>query len=239
MSTKQDTQNVDSREVNKFDSMAARWWDTEGEFRPLHDLNPIRLKFILQYAGINGRKVLDIGCGGGILSESMAREGAAVTGIDMAQKVLTAAKLHALETGIETDYQHMSAEEHMASHAGEYDVVTCLELLEHVPDPASLIHTAAQLVKSGGRIFVSTINRNLKAYMLAILGAEYIMRLLPLGTHDYHRFITPSELVRYGREAGLVLVKETGIRYNPVLRTASLIQSVDVNYLMCFQKQVE
>ncbi len=239
MNTEQNTQNVDSREINKFDNMAARWWDTEGAFRPLHDLNPTRLKFIRQHSAIGGKKILDIGCGGGILSEAMARDGAEVTGIDMSQKALTVARLHAEEAGITLDYRHTSAEQHAATHAGEYDAVTCLELLEHVPDPASLIQAAAQLVKSGGRIFFSTINRNPKAYALAIFGAEYIMRLLPRGTHDYNRFITPSELARQARAAGLTLVQEAGIRYNPLLRTASLTRSVDVNYLMCFEKPVE
>ena len=239
MNTEQNTQNVDSREINKFDNMAARWWDTEGAFRPLHDLNPTRLKFIRQHSAIGGKKILDIGCGGGILSEAMARDGAEVTGIDMSQKALTVARLHAEEAGITLDYRHTSAEQHAATHAGEYDAVTCLELLEHVPDPASLIQAAAQLVKSGGRIFFSTINRNPKAYALAIFGAEYLMRLLPRGTHDYNRFITPSELARQARAAGLTLVQEAGIRYNPLLRTASLARSVDVNYLMCFEKPVE
>lgn len=239
MNTVQNTNNVDNHEVEKFDAMAARWWDTEGEFRPLHDLNPTRLKFIQQNAEIVGKQVLDIGCGGGILSESMARAGAKVTGIDMAQKALTVAKLHAMEAGIELDYQNMSAEEHAASHASEYDVVTCLELIEHVPDPASLINAATHMVKPGGRVFVSTINRNPKAYAIAVLGAEYIMRLLPKGTHDYDKFIKPSELAHWAREAGLELVKEAGMHYNPVLRTASLTQSVDVNYLMCFEKPLK
>lgn len=236
MNTEQNTPNVDNREVNKFDDMAARWWDPEGEFRALHHLNPTRLKFIQQHAGISGKIILDIGCGGGILSEAMAQDGATVTGIDMSQKALTIAKLHAMETGIELDYQHTSAEQHAISHAGEYDIVTCLELLEHVPDPAGLMQAAAQLVKPGGRIFVSTINRNPKAYALAILGAEYIMRLLPRGTHDYNRFIKPSELAHQARQAGLMLIEETGIRYNPILRTASLVRCVDVNYLMCLER---
>ncbi len=239
MNTDQDILNVDNGEVSKFDNMAARWWDTEGEFRPLHDLNPARLKFIRQHTAIGGKKILDIGCGGGILSEAMVREGARVTGIDLSQKALTVARLHAEEAGIELDYRHTSAEQHAATHAGEYDAVTCLELLEHVPNPASLIQAATQLVKSGGRIFFSTLNRNPKAYILAILGAEYIMRLLPRGTHDYSRFITPSELARQARATGLILIQEAGIRYNPLLHTASLVRSVDVNYLMCFGKPAE
>jgi len=224
MNTQQNTDNVDAAEVNKFDSMAARWWDTEGEFRPLHDLNPIRLRFIQQHADIIGKQVLDVGCGGGILSESMARAGAKVTGIDAAQKALTVAKLHAMEAGIEVDYQNRMAEDHA---------------LEHVPDPSSLISACAQLVRPGGRIFVSTINRNPKAYALAVFGAEYIMRLLPKGTHDYDKFIKPSELARWARDAGLQLIKEAGMHYNPLLRSARLIPSVDVNYLMCFEKPLE
>jgi len=231
--------NVDSAEVDKFDGMAARWWDTEGEFRPLHDLNPVRLRFISQHAGIAGKKVLDVGCGGGILSESMAREGARVTGIDAATKALTVAKLHALESGIEVDYQEDTAEHHAGTHAGEYDVVTCMELLEHVPNPASLIRACTQLVKPGGKIFFSTINRNPKAYALAVVGAEYIMRLLPRGTHDYDKFIKPSELAKWARDAGLNLVEQAGMHYNPILRSASLTRSVDVNYLVCFERPLD
>lgn len=231
--------NVDANEVSKFDGMAARWWDPEGEFRPLHDLNPVRLRFILQHADIVGQPVLDVGCGGGILSEAMAQAGAIVTGIDAAQKALTVAKLHALESGVQLDYQNTIAEDHASEHAGAYDVVTCMELLEHVPNPASLMQACAQLVKPGGRIFLSTINRNPKAYALAVLGAEYIMRLLPKGTHDYAKFIKPSELARMARQAGLQLIDEAGMHYNPVLRSASLTRSVDVNYLMCFEKLQE
>lgn len=228
--------NVDHAEVGKFDGMAARWWDPEGEFRPLHDLNPVRLHFIQQHADIVGKQVLDIGCGGGILSESMARAGAKVTGIDAANKALTVARLHAMESGIEIDYQNITAEEHLLEHAEHYDVVTCLELLEHVPDPVSLITAAARLVIPGGKVFFSTINRNPKAYALAVLGAEYVMRLLPKGTHNYEKFIKPSELARWARDAGLNLVDEAGMHYNPVLRGARLTRSVDVNYLMCFQR---
>ena len=230
------TQNVDTAEVHKFDSMAARWWDTEGEFRPLHDLNPLRLRFIQQHADIVGKSVLDIGCGGGILSESMAHAGAKVTGIDVAQKALAVARLHAMESNIEIDYQKQMAEDHAEEHAGNYDVVTCLELLEHVPDPSSIIKASAQLVKPGGTIFFSTINRNPKAYALAVIGAEYILRLLPKGTHDYEKFIKPSELAGWARDAGLNLIDQAGMHYNPILRSASLMRSVDVNYLMCFQK---
>ena len=228
--------NVDHVEVGKFDGMAARWWDPDGEFRPLHDLNPVRLHFIQQHAEIAGRQVLDIGCGGGILSEAMARAGAKVTGIDAANKALTVARLHAMETSIEINYQNTTAEEHAVDHADHYDVVTCMELLEHVPDPASLIAAAASLVKPGGKVFFSTINRNPKAYALAVLGAEYVMRLLPKGTHNYEKFIKPSELARWARDAGLNLINESGMHYNPVLRGARLTRSVDVNYLMCFER---
>lgn len=239
MTNEHTTHNVDTNEVNKFDNLAARWWDTEGEFRPLHDLNPTRLKFIQNHADIAGRQVLDIGCGGGILSEAMARAGAKVTGIDMAQRALSVAKLHAMEAGVELTYENTSAEAHAETHASHYDVVTCLELIEHVPDPASLIKAAATMVKPGGRIFVSTINRNPKAYAIAILGAEYIMRLLPKGTHDYNKFIKPSELAGWARHTGLELVEQAGMHYNPFLRSTSLTRSVDVNYLMCFEKPLE
>ncbi|HEY5734806.1 MAG TPA: bifunctional 2-polyprenyl-6-hydroxyphenol methylase/3-demethylubiquinol 3-O-methyltransferase UbiG [Gammaproteobacteria bacterium] len=236
MNSEQIQNNVDHAEVSKFDAMAARWWDPDGEFRPLHDLNPVRLRFIRQHADIVGKQVLDIGCGGGILSEAMASAGAKVTGIDAASKALAVAKLHAMESGIEVDYRHTMAEEHALEHAGEYDIVTCLELLEHVPEPSSLVSAAASLVKPGGMVFFSTINRNPKAYALAVLGAEYIMRLLPKGTHDYEKFIKPSELAHYARDAGLSLIDEAGMHYNPILRGASLSRSVDVNYLMCFHR---
>ncbi len=231
--------NIDNAEVNKFDGMAARWWDPEGEFRPLHDLNPVRLRFIKQHATISAKKILDVGCGGGILSESMAREGAKVTGIDVADKALTVARLHAMESQVELDYQNTTAEEHVLTHSGKYDVVTCLELLEHVPKPASLVEACAQLVKPGGKVFFSTINRNPKAYALAVIGAEYIMRLLPRGTHDYKKFIKPSELAQWARHSGLNLIEQAGMHYNPVLRSASLVRNVDVNYLVCFEHPMD
>lgn len=231
--------NIDNAEVNKFDDMAARWWDPEGEFRPLHDLNPVRLRFIKQHVDISVKKVLDVGCGGGILSESMACEGAKVTGIDVADKALTVARLHAMESQVELDYQNTTAEEHALTHSGKYDVVTCLELLEHVPKPASLVEACAQLVKPGGKIFFSTINRNLKAYALAVIGAEYIMRLLPRGTHDYEKFIKPSELAQWARRSGLNLIEQAGMHYNPVLRSTSLVRNVDVNYLACFEHPMD
>lgn len=229
-------QNMDAAEVNKFDRMAERWWDPEGECRPLHEINPARLFFIQQHADLADKSALDVGCGGGILSEALACAGARVSAIDAAQKALTVAKLHAAQAGLDIDYQQQFAERYAAQHAAEYDVVTCMELLEHVPDPSSLLAACAQLAKPGGRVFVSTINRNPKAYALAVLGAEYIMRLLPRGTHDYAKFIKPSELARHARDAGLRLIKTAGIRYNPLLRSAWLTSSVDVNYLMCFEK---
>ncbi|TNF93659.1 MAG: bifunctional 2-polyprenyl-6-hydroxyphenol methylase/3-demethylubiquinol 3-O-methyltransferase UbiG [Gammaproteobacteria bacterium] len=235
-STNSTPNNIDTGEVGKFDSMAARWWDTEGEFRPLHDLNPTRLFFIKQHAELSGKRVLDVGCGGGILTESLAREGAHASGIDAAEKALKVAKLHAMESGLKIDYQLMTAEEKAAQAPSEYDVVTCLEILEHVPDPSSLISACAQLVKPGGKVFFSTINRNAKAYALAVLGAEYVMRLLPKGTHDYQKFIKPSELAQWARDAGLSLVEQAGMHYNPVLRSSDLIRSVDVNYLACFER---
>lgn len=231
--------NIDNAEVNKFDDMAARWWDPEGEFRPLHDLNPVRLRFIKQHVDISVKKVLDVGCGGGILSESMASEGAKVTGIDVADKALTVARLHAMESQVELDYQNTTAEEHALTHSGKYDVVTCLELLEHVPKPASLVEACAQLVKPGGKVFFSTINRNLKAYALAVIGAEYIMRLLPRGTHDYEKFIKPSELAQWARRSGLNLIEQAGMHYNPILRSTSLVRNVDVNYLVCFEHPMD
>lgn len=231
--------NIDNAEVNKFDDMAARWWDPEGEFRPLHDLNPVRLRFIKQHVDISVKKVLDVGCGGGILSESMACEGAKVTGIDVADKALTVARLHAMESQVELDYQNTTAEEHALTHSGKYDVVTCLELLEHVPKPASLVEACAQLVKPGGKVFFSTINRNLKAYALAVIGAEYIMRLLPRGTHDYEKFIKPSELAQWARRSGLNLIEQAGMHYNPILRSTSLVRNVDVNYLVCFEHPMD
>jgi len=234
-----DANNVDPSEVNKFDSMAARWWDTEGEFRPLHDLNPVRLRFIQQHIDLPGVQVLDVGCGGGILSEAMAREGANVTGIDAAKKALTVARLHAMEAGIQLDYQNTLAEDHLDQHASAYDAVTCLELLEHVPDPASLVATCAQLVKPGGKVFFSTINRNPKAYALAVVGAEYVMRLLPKGTHDYEKFIKPSELAHWARAARLKLIEQAGMSYNPLLRSAALTRSLAVNYLACYERPLD
>ena len=227
--------NVDPEEIAKFDAIASRWWDKESEFKPLHDINPLRLDFIDQNAaGIQHKQILDIGCGGGILSESMAQRGAIVTGIDMGKSPLTVARLHQIESGVEVDYQQTTAEAFAAEHPAQFDVVSCMEMLEHVPDPASIIRSCAQLVKPGGKVFFSTINRNPKAYMLAILGAEYILGMLPKGTHDYSKFIQPSELDRWAREAGLQLDTLIGMTYNPLTQIYKLEQNVDVNYLACY-----
>lgn len=229
--------NVDPEEIAKFESIASRWWDKESEFKPLHDINPLRLDFICQNsAGIAGKKIIDVGCGGGILSESMAILGAQVTGIDMGKSPLTVAKLHQLETGVNVDYQQTTVEDFADKNPAQFDIVSCMEMLEHVPDPASVIHACADLVKPGGKLFFSTINRNPKAYMLAILGAEYILGMLPKGTHDYSKFIQPSELDTWAREAGLQLEILTGMTYNPLTRVYKLEQNVDVNYLVCYSK---
>jgi 2-polyprenyl-6-hydroxyphenyl methylase/3-demethylubiquinone-9 3-methyltransferase len=223
-------QNVDPEEIAKFEALAARWWDPTGEFKPLHDLNPLRLQFIDQRADLNGKRVLDIGCGGGILAEAMAALGAEVTGIDLGQAPLTVAKLHLKESGRHVAYQQISAEELAQQRPGAFDVVTCMEMLEHVPDPASTINACSRLVKPGGQVFFSTINRNPKSWLFAIVGAEYVLNLLPRGTHDYMKFIKPSELERWARHAGLGIRELTGMHYNPLTRHYSLGPGVDVNY---------
>lgn len=224
--------NVDAAEIAKFEALAYRWWDPNGDFRPLHDINPERLDYILARAHVAGRRVADVGCGGGILSEAMAHAGAEVTAIDMGEAPLAVARLHALEAGIEVDYRQTTAEALAMDHADEFAVVTCLEMLEHVPDPASVVAACAALVEPGGHVFFSTINRNPKAYTMAVLGAEYVMRLLPRGTHDYRKFITPAELARAVRAAGLITVAITGMSYNPFSRRCALTDNVDVNYLL-------
>lgn len=226
--------NADLQEVAKFDASASRWWDPEGEFKPLHDINPLRLDFVDQHAGLSGRHTLDVGCGGGILSESMARRGARVTGIDLAESSLNVARLHALETETSVDYRCITVEELAEEEPASFDVVTCMEMLEHVPDPASVIRACATLVKPGGHVFLSTLNRNAKSYLLAIVGAEYIARLLPRGTHDYAQFIRPSELSAWARQAGLDLRHMAGLHYNPLSRRYSLGRDVSVNYLAHF-----
>ncbi len=224
--------NADPAELQKFSDLAHRWWDPESEFKPLHQINPLRLDWIDDNARIAGKKVVDIGCGGGILAESMAARGALVTGIDLSEKAHGVARLHLFESGQQVDYRHISAEDLAASAPASFDVVTCMEMLEHVPDPASTIRACATLVKPGGSVFFSTLNRNLKAYLMAVVGAEYILNLLPRGTHEYAKFIKPSELARYVREAGLDVEELIGMQYNPLSKVYSLGRDTDVNYLM-------
>jgi 2-polyprenyl-6-hydroxyphenyl methylase/3-demethylubiquinone-9 3-methyltransferase len=230
--------NVDPAELAKFGDLAHRWWDPEGDFRPLHEINPLRLGWIERLVPLSGKAVLDVGCGGGILAESMAARGARVTGIDLSERSLAVARLHLHESGLEVGYEIASAEEFAARHAGGFEVVTCMELLEHVPDPASTVAACADLASPGAHIFFSTINRNLKAYLLAVIGAEYVLNLLPRGTHDYARFVKPSELARWCRAAGLRELALTGMRYNPIARRYRLGGDCDVNYLLCCVKDV-
>jgi 2-polyprenyl-6-hydroxyphenyl methylase / 3-demethylubiquinone-9 3-methyltransferase len=224
--------NADPAELAKFSELAHRWWDPHGEFRPLHDINPLRLEWIDERAALSGKHVLDVGCGGGILAEGMAQRGAQVTGIDLSEKSLRVAELHQLESQAEVRYEHAMPEEFAARHAGEFDVVTCMELLEHVPDPASMVAACARLARPGGQVFFSTINRNPKSYLFAVIGAEYVLRLLPRGTHDYLRFIKPSELARFSREAGLRAEELVGMSYNVLTRRYRLGRDCDVNYLL-------
>ncbi len=229
--------NVDPIEIDKFQAIASRWWDPESEFKPLHDINPLRVAYIEEACGgLEGKKILDIGCGGGILAEALAAKGAIVTGIDLAEKSLNIAKLHLHESELEVDYQTISAEDFAAQHKGEYDVVACLEMLEHVPDPASIIQAAHDLVSATGHVFFSTLNRNPKSFLMAIVGAEYIMNMLPKGTHQYKSFIKPSELCRAARHSGLDVKDISGLVYNPITRLYKLNKDVDVNYLMHCQK---
>jgi len=225
------TLNIDQQEIAKFDERAYGWWDPQGEFKTLHDINPLRLNFIDERTGLRGKRVLDVGCGGGILAESMAKQGATVTAIDMAEAPLVVARVHSLESGLTIDYRHITAEELAASEPAGFDVVTCMELLEHVPDPASLIRACATLVKPGGPVFFSTLNRTPKAYLHAVLGAEYLLRILPKGTHDYSKFIRPSELDTWVRAAGLQVHELIGLHYNPVTQHYWLAPGVDVNYM--------
>lgn len=224
--------NADPLELQKFADLAHRWWDPTSEFRPLHEINPLRLEWINARVPLAGKKVIDIGCGGGILSESMARKGADVTGIDLGEKALKVADLHSLESGVAVRYKLISAEAMAAEEAGQYDVVTCMEMLEHVPDPSAIVRAVATLVKPGGHVFFSTLNRNPKSYLFAILGAEYILRMLPKGTHDYEKFITPSELSQYVRSAGLDVAGFKGMGYNPLTKFYSLNNDTSVNYLV-------
>lgn len=226
------THNIDHSEIGKFDQLASRWWDPDSEFRPLHEINPLRLEWINKQCPIAGKKIIDIGCGGGILAERMAASGAHVTGIDMAPSPLQVARLHLLESGQQVEYLQITAEGMADKHPGQFDIVTCMEMLEHVPDPASVVNACAQLVKPGGMVFMSTINRNLKSFSMAIVGAEYILNLLPKGTHEYAKFIRPSELTNWSRAAGLETGDMIGMHYNPVTRRYSLGPGVDVNYLL-------
>jgi len=224
--------NADPLELQKFSDLAHRWWDPSSEFRPLHEINPLRLEWINGRVPLAGKTVLDIGCGGGILAESMARKGANVTGIDLSEKALKVADLHSLESGVQVKYELISAEDMAARDAGKFDVVTCMEMLEHVPDPAAVVSACAALVKPGGHVFFSTISRNPKSYLFAVLGAEYILRLLPKGTHDYAKFITPAELAQYIRNSAMNLEALKGMSYNPLTKVYSLNQDTSVNYLV-------
>ena len=231
----QTAHNVDPAEIAKFEELAARWWDPHSEFKPLHDINPLRLDYIHRQVDLAGKQVIDVGCGGGILSEGMAALGAEVTGIDMGEAPLSVARLHLYESGLKVDYRQITAEAMAEEAPGRFDVVTCMEMLEHVPDPASVIAACHRLVKPDGHVFFSTINRNPKSYLFAIIGAEYMLRLLPKGTHDYRKFIRPSELAEWARAAGLEVRDITGMTYNPLTRTYSLGTDSSVNYLMTCQ----
>jgi 2-polyprenyl-6-hydroxyphenyl methylase/3-demethylubiquinone-9 3-methyltransferase len=224
--------NADPAELEKFSALAHRWWDPESEFKPLHQINPLRLDWIDRVARLQGKSALDVGCGGGILAEAMARRGARVRGIDLSDKALKVAQLHLLESRLAVEYEAISAEDLAARSPASCDVVTCMELLEHVPDPASTVRACAELARPGAHVFFSTINRNLKSYVLAVIGAEYILKLLPKGTHDYLKFITPSELARHCRDAGLEVRAVIGMTYNPFTRAYSLGTDTDVNYLV-------
>ena len=234
---KQPQVNVDPDEIAKFNDIASRWWDPDGEFKPLHLLNPVRLSYISdELQGLFGKTVIDIGCGGGILAESMARSGANVTGIDMAQDSLNVARLHALEAGVTINYQQATAEQYAAEHGEQFDVVTCMEMLEHVPEPMSVIQACADLAKPGATLFFSTLNKTWKAYLLAIVGAEHVMKLVPKGTHEFSKFIRPSTLMRYLEQAGLEITDTTGLHFNPVSNSFKTGPGLDVNYIVVARK---
>lgn len=235
-STMDNQSNVDQHELDKFSQLAHRWWDPNSEFRPLHEINPLRLGYIERIVPLAGKKVLDVGCGGGILSEAMAQAGAVVTGIDLGDRALKVARLHQMESGVAADYRLISAEALADEMPETFDVVTCMEMLEHVPEPASIVAACARLVKPGGYVFFSTLNRNPKSYLFAILGAEYVLKLLPRGTHDYAKFIKPHELASFCRHAGLDMRDVIGLHYNPFTKTYSLARDSSVNYLVCTQK---
>jgi 2-polyprenyl-6-hydroxyphenyl methylase/3-demethylubiquinone-9 3-methyltransferase len=228
--------NHDPAELARFDATAQRWWDPQGEFKPLHALNPVRLAYVETRVPLNGKRVLDVGCGGGLLSEAMVRKGAAVTGIDLAPLTVEVAELHALSSGLSIEYLRQSAETHALERPHTYDVVTCMEMIEHVPDPGSVMRALSTLVKPDGYVFLSTLNRNLKAYLLSVVGAEYVLNLLPRGTHTYERFVRPSELARWARAADLELEDLSGLAYDPFANVARLSSDVDVNYLACFRR---
>ena len=228
--------NADPQELKKFSDLAHRWWDPSSEFRPLHQINPLRLEWINAIVPLAGKTIIDIGCGGGILAEAMARKGATVTGIDLSEKALKVADLHSLEAGITMRYELISAEDIAAREPATFDVVTCMEMLEHVPDPAAVVYACAKLVKPGGHVFFSTLNRNPKSYLFAIIGAEYLLRLLPKGTHDYRKFITPSELSQFARQAELTVDKLKGLTYNPLFKIYSLNQDTSVNYMVACRR---
>lgn len=230
-------QNVDSAEIAKFEAIAERWWDREGEFKPLHEINPLRLDFVANKCnGLFDKHTLDVGCGGGILSESMAKMGAHVTGIDMGQEPLSIAKLHALESGVNVDYIKIPAEEYANQHPARFDVVTCMEMLEHVPDPASIIHAVAALAKPGAHVFFSTLNKTAKAYLFAIIGAEKVLKMVPDGTHDHKKFIKPAQLIQWAGQAGLQIRASAGLSYNPLTKQYALNSDVSVNYILHFEK---
>jgi 2-polyprenyl-6-hydroxyphenyl methylase/3-demethylubiquinone-9 3-methyltransferase len=228
--------NADPLELQKFSELAHRWWDPTSEFRPLHEINPLRLEWINALVPLAGKRVLDVGCGGGILTEAIAKKGANVKGIDLSEKALKVAELHSLESGVQVNYELIAAEALAAREAGQYDVVTCMEMLEHVPDPSAIVQACATLVKPGGRLFFSTLNRNPKSYLFAIIGAEYVLRLLPRGTHDYAKFIKPAELSQFARNANIEVQTLKGMTYNPLTKIYSLNHDTDVNYLMACSK---
>jgi len=228
--------NVDQSEIDKFSALAHRWWDPESEFKPLHAINPLRLSWMKSFVDLNGKKVLDVGCGGGILTESIAQSGADTCGIDLSQKALKVAELHALEVGATLTYRSIAVEALAEEQPEQYDVVTCMEMLEHVPDPASVVRACAKLCKPGGTLFFSTLNRSPKSYLFAIIGAEYLLRLLPKGTHEYAKFIKPSELVGFTRQAALEMIGMKGLSYNPLSQVYSLGDDVDVNYMIAVSK---
>lgn len=229
--------NVDQAELDKFSALASRWWDPESEFKPLHAINPLRLGWIMEQSGsLEGKHIVDVGCGGGILAESMAKAGAKVTGIDLAERSLKIARLHGLESGVAVDYKTISAEQLASESPGQFDVVTCMEMLEHVPDPGSIVQACATLVKPGGWVFFSTLNRNPKSFLFAIVGAEYLLRMLPKGTHSYENFIKPSELASSVRHAGLTMIQLAGMEYNPIIDHYKISKDTSVNYLLATRR---